>query len=80
MKALAEFTVEPFVEGRPGAHVTAAVDAVRGVGLEPDMGPFGTSVTGDLERVVVAVSAAIEAAARSGAERVSVQVTLDATD
>lgn len=77
MRAEAEFTVEPFVEGQPGPHVTAAVEAVRGVGLEPDMGPFGTSVSGELDDVVQAVSAAIAAAARSGAGRVSLQVTLD---
>jgi uncharacterized protein YqgV (UPF0045/DUF77 family) len=76
MTAKAEFTVEPFVEGDPGPHVTAAIDAVRDSGLVPDMGPFGTSVTGEVDHVVDAVAAAIRAAAASGAERVSVQVTL----
>ena len=46
MRAHVEFTVEPFVEGTPGLHVTAAVDAVRRSRLEPVMEPFGTTVEG----------------------------------
>ena len=38
-----EFTIEPFVEGAPGAHVTAAVAAVEQRGLVVDFGPFGSS-------------------------------------
>ena len=39
-----EFTVEPFVEGRPGPHVKAAIDAASRRGLEVDVGPFSTIV------------------------------------
>ena len=46
-----EFTVEPFVEGSPGAHVTAAVAAVERCGLSVDFGPFGSSFFGN-ERTV----------------------------
>lgn len=38
-----EFTVEPFVEGKPGPHVTQAVAAVEARGLTVDFGPFGSS-------------------------------------
>ena len=35
--------VEPFVEGQPGPHVTAAVDAATAAGAEVDFGPFGST-------------------------------------
>jgi len=77
MRAHVEFTVEPFVDGTPGPHVTAAVEAVRRSGLEPDMGPFGTTVEGDRDQVLAAITAALAAAADSGADRVSMQLTFD---
>jgi uncharacterized protein YqgV (UPF0045/DUF77 family) len=76
VRAVAEFTVEPFVEGTPGPHVTAAVEAVRASGLEPEMGPFGTAVEGPLDAVLAAVDGAMRAATASGAERVSLQLTI----
>ena len=75
MRARVEFTVEPFVEGTPGSHVTAAVDAVAATGLRAEIGPFGTTVEGDTASVVTAVAALLDAAAVSGADRVSMQVT-----
>ncbi len=77
MRVEAEFTVEPFVEGSPGPHVTAAVDAARAAGVEPDMGPFGTTVAGDIDDVLRALGEAVRAATASGAERISVQLTVD---
>lgn len=38
-----EFTVEPFTEGSPGAHVTATIAAVKELGLTVEVGPFGSS-------------------------------------
>jgi uncharacterized protein YqgV (UPF0045/DUF77 family) len=70
-----EFTVEPFVEGDPGAHVLAAVDAAREHGLDVDFGPFGSSLIGDDEAVLAAVGDVVSAAIGAGATRVSVQVT-----
>jgi uncharacterized protein YqgV (UPF0045/DUF77 family) len=72
---LAEFTVEPFVEGAPGAHVTAAFDAVRREGLEVEFGPFGTTVAGDDATLLDAVNDALRAAFAHGATRVSVQIS-----
>lgn len=74
----AEFLVEPFEEGRPGPHVIAAVDAVRAVGLDPIMGPFGTTIEGDPDRVIEAVKRLLDAATAAGASRISLQV--DACD
>jgi uncharacterized protein YqgV (UPF0045/DUF77 family) len=38
-----EFTIEPFVEADPGAHVTAPVEALRERGIDVEIGPFGSS-------------------------------------
>ncbi len=74
MQARAEFTVEPFVDGNPGPHVLAAVDAVRVSGLDPQIGPFATVVEGDAVHVTDALLAMLTAARRTGATRVSVQI------
>ena len=64
MDVVAEFTIEPFVEGTPGAHVLAGLDAVREAGLEPAIGPFGSSIEGDIGAVTAAVARLLEAAPR----------------
>ncbi len=70
----AEFLVEPFEEGHPGPHVVAAVDAVRALGFEPVVGPFGTTIEGDSHLVMEAVKNLLDAATEAGASRVSIQV------
>jgi uncharacterized protein YqgV (UPF0045/DUF77 family) len=69
-----EFTVEPFVQGAPGPHVTAAVDAAQASGLEVDFGPFGTSVSGPDAEVLNALDDVVRRALAAGATRVSVQI------
>jgi uncharacterized protein YqgV (UPF0045/DUF77 family) len=69
-----EFTVEPFVEGAPGPHVQAAVDAASAAGLAVEFGPFGTAVSGDDAAVLGAVGEIVQAAVSAGATRVSLQV------
>jgi uncharacterized protein YqgV (UPF0045/DUF77 family) len=69
-----EFTIEPFVEGDPGPHVRAAVEAAERSGLTVDFGPFGTSVSGEDEAVLTAVDGIVRAATAAGATRVSLQV------
>jgi len=76
MVVIAEFTIEPFVEGAPGVHVQAALDAVRSAGLEPEMGPFGSSVQGEVTVVSRAFTELVTAAMAAGATRVSVQVSV----
>jgi uncharacterized protein YqgV (UPF0045/DUF77 family) len=71
---VAEFTVEPFVEGEPGPHVRAAVEAAERSGVTVDFGPFGTTVSGDDEAVLTAVARLLRAATEAGATRVSLQV------
>lgn len=57
-----EFTVEPFIEGVLGPHVTAALDTLRRAGFEPDVGPFGNAVHGESEELFPVLSAAAMAA------------------
>jgi uncharacterized protein YqgV (UPF0045/DUF77 family) len=68
---LVEFTIEPFVEGQPGPHVTSAVDAVRALGAEVEFGPFGTSCTVPDHQAGAVCKAAIDAALANGATHIS---------
>jgi len=70
----AEFLVEPFEVGNPGPHVVAAVEAVRELGFEPVVGPFGTTIKGDSAKVITAVKNLLDAATAAGASRVSLQI------
>jgi uncharacterized protein YqgV (UPF0045/DUF77 family) len=70
----AEFTVEPFADAAPGPHVRAAIEAAERTGLEPDVGPFGTTIEGDEPVVSQAVGALVTAAFAAGATRVSMTV------
>ncbi len=69
-----EFTVEPFVPGRPGPHVHAAIGAVEARGLAVDVGPFSSVAEGDGESVADALRDLVSAAVANGASRLSVQV------
>lgn len=54
-----EFTIEPFVEGSPGPHVSAAVSAIEALGVAVEFGPFGSSCLADddtMPRVVELLS------------------------
>ncbi len=70
----AEFLIEPFEVGHPGAHVEAAFAAVRELGFEPEIGPFGTTIKGESHLIMEAVKLLLDAATDAGATRVSVQV------
>jgi uncharacterized protein YqgV (UPF0045/DUF77 family) len=69
-----EFIVEPFVEGRPGPHVRAAVAAVEAVGFTVDFGPFGSVFDTPAAQVGQVVNALLDAAYAAGATRVQVHV------
>lgn len=75
-----EFLVEPFVEGVPGPHVTAAVDAFAEHGVEVDMGPFSTSASAPIDDVVDAVAAMIRSSMRQGATSIRIQVGAQPSD
>ena len=70
----AEFLVEPFEVGRPGPHVVAAIEAVKELGFQPTVGPFGTTIEGSSDQVIEAVKKLLDAATAAGASRVSLQL------
>lgn len=69
-----EFTIEPFVEGTPGPHVLAAVNAVERHGLTVDFGPFGSSFTVIDDRLPQVIADLLQAAYANGATYVSVDI------
>lgn len=69
-----EFTVEPFVEGRPGPHVTAAVEAAKDAGADVEFGPFGSTCHVGEDRMPEVVAAITRAAFANGATYVSLHV------
>jgi len=68
---LLEFTIEPFVEGNPGPHVTAAIAAAEQCGATVEVGPFGSSCVVAPEQAATVVAAVVEAAFVNGATHVS---------
>jgi uncharacterized protein YqgV (UPF0045/DUF77 family) len=70
-----EFVIEPFSDGNPGVHVRAGIEAMEARGLTVSMGPFGSSVEGDIENLTPAIEAMVQAAISDGADRVLVEVT-----
>ncbi|MFP5487004.1 MAG: hypothetical protein ACLGHQ_01680 [Acidimicrobiia bacterium] len=69
-----EFTIEPFVEGQPGPHVTAAIDAAAALGLEVEVGPFGSGCVVPAARTADVVAAVVRAAIEHGADHVNIDV------
>ena len=74
-KAKAEFTIEPFTDGDPGPHVKETISVAKMSGLNVEIGPFGTTVTGEQEKIFQLVSDLVQTAMNNGASRVSLQVT-----
>ncbi len=70
-----EFTIEPFVEGDPGVHVTAAVAAVEAHGIAVDFGPFGSLFSVDAETLPTVVADLLRMAYSNGATFVNVSVS-----
>lgn len=78
MRLVAEFTTEPFdVEGQPPAHATEAFQAAQDAGLDCDFGPLGTSIRGEEELLLPALTGVLEAAFAHGASQVTLQVRRD---
>ena len=69
-----DFTIEPFVAGSPGRHVTLAVEAVRRHGIEVDFGPFGSSFDIDPAAIHTVIAELLHVAYSNGATNVSVDV------
>ncbi|MFZ9191981.1 MAG: hypothetical protein ACO3EM_02350 [Ilumatobacteraceae bacterium] len=70
-----EFTVEPFVEGKPGPHVTNAVAAVESHGIAVEFGPFGSVFRVGEATMPTVIADMMRAAYANGATFVSVSVS-----
>lgn len=70
-----EFTVEPFVEGAPGAHVTEAISAVEALGITVEVGPFGSVCTVPSERLGAVLDALSSTAYAHGANHVIIDTS-----
>jgi hypothetical protein len=66
-----EFTIEPFVEGVPGPHVTEAIAAAESLGATVELGPFGSSCHVAADQAGAVASAIITSAFANGATHVS---------
>ncbi|MFV1989163.1 MAG: hypothetical protein ACC652_00305 [Acidimicrobiales bacterium] len=71
----AEFTIEPFKDGDPGPHVTAALAAAREHDVIVEVGPFGSAIRGEDAAALAAMHDMLCAAMAAGATRVSLQVS-----
>ena len=69
-----EILVEPFKENHPGPHVDAVLAVVKRAGLIADMGPFSTTVNGDIETLTSIVQELMTAGFNAGADRISVAI------
>jgi 8-oxo-dGTP pyrophosphatase MutT (NUDIX family)/uncharacterized protein YqgV (UPF0045/DUF77 family) len=69
-----EFTIEPFVEAQPGPHVTEPVEALRALGVEVDIGPFGSGCEVSTDNVANVVATVVRVAIEHGATHVNIDV------
>ena len=69
-----DFTIEPFVDGQPGAHVTAPVAALEALGIAVDFGAFGSTCVADANRIPELVAEVVRVAYANGATRVTIEV------
>ncbi|HSJ90632.1 MAG TPA: hypothetical protein VK917_01110 [Ilumatobacter sp.] len=69
-----EFTIEPFVEGRPGRHVTAAIEAAGALGHDVEVGPFGSGCVVSPNETADVVAAVVRAAMANGADHVNIDI------
>lgn len=69
-----EFTIEPFVEGRPGRHVTEPIAAVEALGHHVAVGPFGSSTSVPSEVSGEVVGTIVRVAFDNGASHVNIDV------
>jgi hypothetical protein len=70
-----EFTIEPFVDGQPGPHVQAAVEAAAAAGAEVEFGPFGSTGRASAAAMPDVVAAITRAAFANGATHITFSVS-----
>ena len=78
--ASVEFLVEPFVEGTPGPHVKAAVQAFEDHQIDVDLGPFASVARGDIDKLAISISRMIVDALAEGATAIRLTVAADTSE
>ncbi|MFI1946235.1 thiamine-binding protein [Streptomyces virginiae] len=77
MRLRVEFTTEPFDLEEAPAHAVAAREVIQKAQLDAvDVGPFGNTAEGEVDRVLAAVEALLRDSLEAGATRVSLQVNV----
>lgn len=74
---LAEFSVTPMVEGEMKPYVDSAIQEIDRAGLKREVGAVGTTVEGDLDKVLDAIKRAHRAVLDRGAKRVVTEIRID---
>jgi hypothetical protein len=69
-----DFTIEPFVDGQPGPHVTAPVAALEALGATVEFGAFGSSCVAEASQMPELVAELIRVAYANGATRVTIEI------
>ncbi len=69
-----DFTIEPFVDGQPGPHVTAPVAALEALGVTVEFGAFGSSCVAEASQMPELVAELIRVAYANGATRVTIEI------
>ena len=75
-----EFTIEPFVEGHPGSHVTEPIAAVRALGIDLEIGPFGTVCSVADDQAANVVETIVRTAFANGADHVNIDIVSEHDD
>lgn len=74
---VAEFSVTPLVSGAIKPYIDTAVGEIERAGLKHEVGAVGTTIEGDLDRVLDAIKHAHQAVLDLGAERVVTEIRID---
>jgi len=74
---VAEFSVMPLAEGSLRPFVRTAVAEIEKSGLVYEVGAMGTTVEGELDEVIAAISNAHRAVLAAGAGRVVTSIKID---
>ncbi|MEZ5230637.1 MAG: thiamine-binding protein [Acidimicrobiales bacterium] len=69
-----EILVEPFKENAPGPHVLAVLDLVRSRGFNVDMGPFSSTIEGELTELIALTSELLQAGFDAGATSIQTRI------
>jgi uncharacterized protein YqgV (UPF0045/DUF77 family) len=70
-----EFTIYPFIgDGELPHHVQVAIEAINKAGLQVELGPLGSSVTGPADAVLEALHRAQAAALEAGATSIVIRL------